>query len=231
MPNCTNCSAPLPINAIKCDYCGSRNDVDLTGVHYYTTHECGAERSCPVCAIPLKTIDLGVDGAFFIERCSECLGLFFDPGELEALLDYTVRNVFVINRSKLSNLVLSKEGGSRTAVYVKCPVCTTIMNRINFGTRSGVVIDRCKEHGVWLDAGELRQLSEWMKAGGRLLHQEREDERQKEAQLAAEKKRRAGTDIGMTGNGTGVEPFDLKVGTDPDVFDVIFRAIRFLTSK
>jgi len=43
------------------------------------------------------------------------------------------------------------------------------VNRQNFGERSGVVVDRCKAHGVWLDSGEFRRLAEWMKAGGQIL--------------------------------------------------------------
>lgn len=45
------------------------------------------------------------------------------------------------------------------------------MNRINFGYRSGVIVDSCKSHGVWLDNGEITHLMEWRKAGGQLLHE------------------------------------------------------------
>jgi len=51
------------------------------------------------------------------------------------------------------------------------------MNRVSFGTKSGVVVDRCKEHGIWLNGGELRHLFEWKKAGGKLLHEQREEEK------------------------------------------------------
>ncbi len=46
------------------------------------------------------------------------------------------------------------------------------MTRINFGTKSGVIIDQCSAHGVWLDGGELRRLLTWRKAGGELLHEQ-----------------------------------------------------------
>jgi Zn-finger nucleic acid-binding protein len=48
------------------------------------------------------------------------------------------------------------------------------MNRINFGSRSGVIADKCRKHGLWLDGGELRQILEWMKAGGMIYHKEKE---------------------------------------------------------
>ena len=174
MANCSNCSAPLPPNSILCEYCGSRNDIDLKGINYYTTNETESERICPRCTIGLRTIDLKIDGTFLIERCDECLGLFFDPGELEALLEATVSNVFTINRSQLDNINITKRSSDYGVSYIKCPICSKLMNRVNFGTKSGVIVDRCKDHGVWLDGGELRHLFEWMKAGGKLLQQERE---------------------------------------------------------
>jgi Zn-finger nucleic acid-binding protein len=192
MANCSNCSAPLPPGSITCQYCGSRNDVDLKGIHYYTTNEPESERICPRCNKPLRTIDLKIGGKFLVERCEQCLGLFFDPGELEALLQATVTNVFAIDNSKLNELNAARRADDYGITYIKCPVCATMMNRINFGARSGVVVDRCREHGVWLDGGELRQLAEWMKAGGQLLDQQRKEEREKkEAETAREKRKEA----------------------------------------
>jgi Zn-finger nucleic acid-binding protein len=50
--------------------------------------------------------------------------------------------------------------------YVKCPLCRGIMNRVNFGKRSGVIVDVCKGHGTWFDAGELTRAIEFVAAGG-----------------------------------------------------------------
>lgn len=180
MANCSNCSAPLPPHSIVCEYCGSRNDVDLRGVHRYTTHETESRRACPRCGIPLRTIDLRIGGKFLMERCDQCLGLFFDPGELEALLDATVEKVFVIDRQRLDAITDAARPGGEPIRYLKCPVCSKLMNRVNFGAKSGVIVDRCRDHGVWLDGGELRRLLEWVKAGGRLLDGERREQRLKE---------------------------------------------------
>lgn len=178
MANCCNCSAPLPPNSVLCAYCGSRNDIDLKAVHYHTTHESESERICPRCGIRLETIDLNIEGKFLIERCGQCLGLFFDLGELEAVLQATVTNVFTINKSQLDSLATmsTQEYGIS---YIKCPVCAKLMNRVNFGAKSGVIVDRCREHGVWLDGGELRHLFEWTKAGGKLFDQERQEQLKK----------------------------------------------------
>ncbi len=61
--------------------------------------------------------------------------------------------------------------------YRKCPICAERMSHINFGGRSGVIIDRCGTHGVWLEGSELRRLTEWWRAGGKLIYQQNETER------------------------------------------------------
>ncbi|NTV45498.1 MAG: zf-TFIIB domain-containing protein [Chlorobiales bacterium] len=232
MANCTNCSAPLPLDSITCGYCGSRNDTDLKGVHYYTTHEIESERICPRCNIRLRTIDLNINGRFFIERCDECLGLFFDPNELEALLEATVANVFTINKSQLNAIKVPMRANEFSAFYIKCPVCGRIMNRVNFGTNSGVIVDRCKDHGVWLDGGELRYLFEWMKAGGKLLQQEKEEQSKRVKEREQEREKRKNSLQTAPGETYAENPdFDLFGGTlrsaDPDLFNIVARAIRF----
>ncbi|MBF0209942.1 MAG: zf-TFIIB domain-containing protein [Desulfamplus sp.] len=178
MAKCINCAAPLPSNSVECQYCGSRNDTDLRGLHDFTTEEPDSQRICPKCNISLQTIDLKVDGKFLIERCEQCFGLFFDTGELEALLELSVKHVYDINMKKLDNINTAMTPKDATkVVYIKCPVCSNFMNRVSFGAKSGVIIDKCKEHGVWLNAGELRHLFEWKKAGGKLLHEQREAEK------------------------------------------------------
>ena len=57
-----------------------------------------------------------------------------------------------------------------------------LMNRVNFGRRSGVVIDQCIKHGIWLDSGELTHLLEWKKAGGQLLQEQHAAELEKQKQ-------------------------------------------------
>ncbi|MBI5439820.1 MAG: zf-TFIIB domain-containing protein [Deltaproteobacteria bacterium] len=178
MAKCTSCSAPLPASDPVCAYCGTRNSVDLEAVHEYTVTWPESSRLCPRCGVALQTVDLRLEGTFLIERCPACFGLFFDPGELEALLDGSIRNAFTIDYGRLE--ALSESRASEVVRYGKCPVCGTFMNRVGFGSRSGVVVDQCKRHGVWLDAGELRRLLEWRKAGGQLLHEKLKTERREE---------------------------------------------------
>lgn len=230
MAHCANCSAPLPENSIRCDYCGSRNDVDLKGVHYYTTHETDALRTCPRCASALKTVDLQIGGRFLIERCEECLGLFFDPGELEAVLQASVANVFTIDLGRLESLSTAGRTREHGITYLKCPVCATIMNRVNFGAKSGTIVDRCKDHGVWLDGGELRHLCEWMKAGGKLLEEERQERLNQERER--EERRRTAPSAAGSGDATDIDGFgEILQSREPDLFDIVVKVARFFNTK
>jgi len=176
MPRCTSCSAPLPADSNSCSYCGTKNDVDFMSGIRYSVDQPLSERICPHCEQPLQTVNLSVDTTFLIEHCNRCYGLFFDPGEIEALLDSTISKVFTINYRKLANLTERRPHDHGDVRYLKCPVCQKIMNRVNFGFHSGVIIDQCISHGVWLDSGEITHLLEWKKSGGQLLAQKKKAE-------------------------------------------------------
>ena len=226
MAKCSQCQAPLPDGDLKCAYCGSRNDIDLNGIHYHTVHESDVQRTCPRCSVHLETIDLKREGRFLIERCGKCSGLFFDPNELETLLDATVNTVYEVNYKRLD--AVGRQQTKYPVSYLKCPVCTQVMNRVNFGARSGVIVDRCNDHGVWLDGGELHQLMEWMKLGGKLLDQQRQDERTREKLKREEEQR-----LKLAGMPDVQHPFGIYTETlsqsDPDLLDIIVRAVRAFT--
>lgn len=226
MARCSNCNAPLPPNSLLCGYCGNRTDIDLKGIHYNTTHESDTPRICPRCNIRLKTVDIKLNDRFLIDRCEQCLGTFFDPGELEALLEAHVSNVFGINREGLDAINEKRDPNRYPIAYIKCPVCSQLMHRVNFGAKSGVIVDRCKEHGVWLDGGELRQLFEWMKLGGQLLERERLERQQQEAELRQKEERQKlkGYEDENSAFGSFSDPLRQS---DPDLFTIIAKAIRF----
>ena len=182
MPRCSSCSAPLPADTSRCSYCGTRNDMDVLTIDRFAVSRQGSSRrQCPDCRIPLQTIRLSTDGAFAIERCDTCFGLFFDPGELQAFLAASVSPTFQINTREIVNINRERASQDRQVRYIPCPECGILMNRVNFGYRSGVVMDQCRKHGVWLDNGELTHLMEWKKAGGQLLadQKDQQSDRQK----------------------------------------------------
>jgi Zn-finger nucleic acid-binding protein len=170
MAQCSSCSAPLPANTCLCSYCGTRNDMDFAAVNRFTIAREPSRRLCPDCAIQLETVRVSTGaGLFAIERCRQCYGLFFDVGEVQAFLEASISPAFAVNLREIATINEERGDFNRPIRYIKCPECDTMMNRVNYGSKSGVVVDQCKEHGMWLDNGELVHLMEWKKAGGDLL--------------------------------------------------------------
>lgn len=170
MARCKSCSAPLLANTNRCQYCDVRNDVDLHAKHDFSVVNKASERICPYCEKTLQTIQIQLGEAIDIERCGSCFGLFFDLGEIETLLKHSVSFVNDINMEHIDNINSDRYNTRQAVKYIKCPVCQKFMRRTNFAQKSGVVIDSCRQHGFWLDSGEITHLMEWKKAGGQLLH-------------------------------------------------------------
>lgn len=226
MARCQWCTAPLPPGGALCRYCGRHNDVDLRGVHEFTVAAPDSPRICPSCGIPMQTVDLKLEGAFLIERCERCLSLFFDPNEVETLLEKSTAAVFQIDHARLNEATRGREGTPSAARYYPCPVCRTAMSRVSFGARSGVIVDQCPRHGMWLEGGELRRLLEWRKAGGQIHHDRRRAER-----LAEERKverRRAAAEARTRSEGADAGaalPAVLLPGSQPAAVATFVRAV------
>jgi Zn-finger nucleic acid-binding protein len=178
--NCINCGAALPPKSAVCKYCRTRNDVDLRALFDIGRHRPDESRHCPHCDEPLETIDLGLHRPFFLDRCTRCLGLFFDPGELREVVRSRTEEAERVDHTRLDRLLAEETPADFSEVrYVKCPTCRKLMNRRSHGTRAGVIVDECKDHGVWLDAGELRRILSWTRAGGPAHHAARVEERRR----------------------------------------------------
>jgi Zn-finger nucleic acid-binding protein len=164
-----NCAAPLPPNSLRCEYCGTINDIDLSEIAYHTTHETSKERICPRCGTGLQSINLEVAEKFLVEKCQKCRGLFLTRVNLKRCLRQSFS--MSINYSLPDNInnVMGETDFQVTDLH--CPLYSQLMKRVNFGVKSGVVVDQCKEHSTWLDAGKLRHLMAWVKAGGEILDQ------------------------------------------------------------
>jgi len=185
-----------------CPFCGVRQDVDLRQVHF---RDLGLDENlpCPCCGTALDVIEFDTEPAIRIERCTTCHGMFFNPGELEALLDAQTNPLVWLDPVQIDQI--SRDFGyQHEVIYRKCPMCAERMSHLNFAGRSGVILDRCGSHGVWVEGGELRRLTEWWRAGGKVIHQQHEVGRAKSLYGDPEKsKRRA-----MTGTTESPDPTD-----------------------
>ena len=175
--NCPCCAAPIPTHGVVCTYCGHRIDVDLQGSSRSIVENDLYSLQCPDCELSLEPLIIESNngtngGSLSVNRCSRCLGLFVQRSILDTILATKVRQPSDIDYQLLANLENSNRSSSRSWRYRPCPVCRSLMNRKLHGKRSGVIVDSCRDHGLWLDAGELRQLMEWTRAGGEKLNQE-----------------------------------------------------------
>jgi Zn-finger nucleic acid-binding protein len=108
--------------------------------------------------------------------------------------------------------------------YLKCPGCARLMNRQNFGRRSGVVVDVCRAHGVWFDAGELGDVVGFVMRGGLDEARKRELE---EARLELRRKRE---ELEKAGDATslrfGAAFPDASSGAGVSLLDLVFQVLR-----
>jgi Zn-finger nucleic acid-binding protein len=180
---CVNCGGRLEGAMTFCPYCGVRQDIDLRQIHFRDLG-CDGTLRCPSCESGLSVIEFETDPAIRVERCHSCHGMFFNPGELQALLDVQTNPLVWLDTVQMQRIA-SDYGFTHEVVYRKCPMCEDRMSHVNFASRSGVILDRCGTHGLWVEGGELRRLTEWWRAGGRLVFQQ--DEADKTKRLFAEK--------------------------------------------
>jgi Zn-finger nucleic acid-binding protein len=171
MAKCSYCSAPMPHSGIICEYCGKRNDIDLRGEKKRVNLRPHESRHCPVCDKGLFTVDVGLKIPLFIEHCESCYGLFFDLLELEELVASKVKPSSNVDFKKIQQLN-NNPRYIDVITYRRCPVCKNLMNRQNYAKRSGVIMDVCAEHGIWLDPGELTHILEWSHTAGHLPQSE-----------------------------------------------------------
>ncbi len=165
---CKFCSAPLPKKGLICSYCNQRNPLNLNVLSKIEIEDKNSKLNCPVCKSLFDNINIGLKKRVIVQRCNECDGVFISEDTLEQLIYKQTIDKNMIDITVLRFVQNNPRQQKETVIsYRKCPVCEKTMQRFNYRTVSGVIVDRCLRHGVWLDGGELKQLFEWKKAGGK----------------------------------------------------------------
>jgi Zn-finger nucleic acid-binding protein len=100
-------------------------------------------------------------GGVRLEECGRCGGLWVGNDVFQQICASTQAQDLAVKISQPTPTL--QEFGRE---YLKCPQCTQLMNRYNFASRSGVVIDKCSKHGTWFDRDELRRIIDFIRAGG-----------------------------------------------------------------
>ncbi len=175
---CSSCSAPLPSNSNLCEYCGCYTPLDLISQNLEILPDQEETRYCPHCEVPMESISVLEDEPIVIERCPQCYGFWFDKFELNLLLNRLVKDP-TINVKNIDIGNMEEIDFTKKVQYISCPVCSSKMQRRNYGYKSGVVFDLCNEHGIYLDCGELHHLLLWKKNGGEELQRLHEQKMEK----------------------------------------------------
>ena len=149
-------------NVKKCEKCGK--DINIT---YDTCPNCGEDQGstclpipteCPRCKASLKLHV--IDGEEY-DICPECGGMWLDRDEF-----YRAKRERDVYKKRDIKSEYRKSTVTGPVEYIPCVRCGKLMNRSNFRRISGVIIDTCDKHGVWLDPGELEKIQHFIADGG-----------------------------------------------------------------
>lgn len=195
--HCPNCGAAVEPEAGRCPFCRGRLATVACPSCFALLFEgaafcpsCGVRRSrtegaaaggaaCPGCGSELVAVALG--GIALLE-CAACDGVWLAAEAFERLCADREAQAAVLHRGGQSQRGVKAE---RNVRYRPCPQCGKMMNRVNFGRISGAVVDVCRAHGTFLDAGELQQIAAFIRDGGleRARGRQIEDLRLEQAKL------------------------------------------------
>ena len=216
--NCPNCGAGVAPTSHGCEFCRAellvracpRCFARIFHGHHHCPH-CGVEvvtpaqadldggthpRRCPACdSAPDMTARLV--GGVLLDDCGACHGIWLDVAAVER----------VVRERGAESLAPLRELGQSAPVpgapapaaaprrmYIKCPDCGAVMNRVNFGRRSGIIVDVCRGHGTWFDSTELPRVIAFVMGGGLEEAQRRQlEEMKQEARRARAEAEAAGS--------------------------------------
>jgi len=195
--HCPNCGAAADPQANRCPYCRARLATVSCPQCFALMFQgsafcpkCGARPSrtapkpsasvCPGCGGQMAQVMLG---DLPILECAACDGLWVGAADFERICANREAQAAVLERHPPSG---PRPSRSSQIHYRPCVVCRKMMNRVNFGRMSGTVIDVCRGHGTFLDAGELHAIAAFILDGGLDLARDREKQ-----ELEAERHRLA----------------------------------------
>lgn len=111
-----------------------------------------------------------------VDGCRRCGGVWIDASTLQALLQAASAHAVVEDHTRARTDVHRRRMASTRVVYRTCAVCNQHMQRKNFARVSGVIVDQCRAHGSFFDAGELEDVLAFVRSGGLRLAAQREAE-------------------------------------------------------
>jgi Zn-finger nucleic acid-binding protein len=107
---------------------------------------------CPVCKVPMIIVE---HERIELDYCTKCMGVWFDAGELELLVESMGIDAADFNMRKILG---SPEKNIKESAR-KCSLCRKKMKKVAIGSSPEVIIDACVlGEGLWFDGGEVGQV-------------------------------------------------------------------------
>lgn len=145
---CKRCKKMISVKTTLCPHCNMIKQAPSTK----------EKALCPECKVALVS---NIYRKRKIDVCPTCQGIWLDTLDFQHLTcEKDVYNDPDIDPDFAREALIPKVG------YRECVRCEQMMNRVNFRNMSGVVIDICSPHGIWLDKGELKAMRNFIATGG-----------------------------------------------------------------
>lgn len=199
---CPHCLELMFRGSKFCPHCG-------VGVVAVVSNGRGAK--CPGCQMAMLVTTIpSAAGPTDLDVCSGCGGIWISLAAFERICADRETQVAALGLEGVAGAVGVGEAGvqvgerPKRAAYLHCPACDKLMNPKKFAMKSGIVIDVCRGHGVWLDAGEMRRIAEFIRSGGLGRAREAEVEQRMRQQAESDAAQRRGREHRAV-SGAGVD--------------------------
>lgn len=188
---CSSCGSPRRKGSAACDFCSADFTLHERDLHTMCPgclsrisdrasycHACGlaiapqgpvgalSGKHCPVCGekheLNVRSVE---QAAVTVLECDHCAGVWVGQRIFGLLEKRARQDVDLWSKPQGPNPGRQPEQAG-ASFYRACVECGKLMNRRNYGQRSGVIVDICREHGLWFDQGELEDILAWVRSGG-----------------------------------------------------------------
>lgn len=132
--------------------------IDLRSGHSGVNEETlKSQKKCPRDGSVLQEINYE---SVAIDICEVCGGAWADKEELTQIVRDKETKFLASDHAEIIPCKSAKSVLMEIDLVdeLECVVCSSPMERINYSHDSGVVIDRCRKHGSWLDKDELDRI-------------------------------------------------------------------------
>ncbi len=146
--NCPFCNKKTSDESKYCVHCGKdvRNLVDMN---------CKRVLRCPICHSTSEVIQIS---NVELDLCRKCSGIWLDKSEFNNFKKIIENDDLANVLKNLINGIPANKTRNKRGAYISCPICKGLMSQSNFEDISGIILDKCLSHGIWLERQDLEQI-------------------------------------------------------------------------